>query len=242
MTIFETKGLTKTFGGLTAVDGVDLEVQEREIVGLIGPNGAGKTTFFNLVSGALRATSGKIIWQGHDITCMPMHKISKMGLVRSFQTNSLFRDMTVVQNLLVASHMHFSNPKNVLERIEELLNFLELRNFKNELAANLAHGHQRALGIGIALAADPKGLLLDEPFSGMNPEEILLFSHKIGLLREKGITIIIIEHRVEAIMDLCQRIFVLNFGKKIAEGPPQEVVKNQDVIKAYLGMEYDTPT
>jgi branched-chain amino acid transport system ATP-binding protein len=251
LAILEINGLTKNFGGLVAVNNLDMEVEQGEIVGLIGPNGAGKTTVFNLITGFIQLTKGNIRFENSDITGRAPYIIARKGIVRTFQQNTTLPDLTVLQNLLSASHIHprtgiaeaifntrayVKKGQIIHEKAVEILNFLGLHSQGNELAKNLPHGHQRLLGIALALCASPKMLLLDEPLGGMNPletSESLAFIKKI---RASGTTILIVEHNMKAVMALCDRIVVLNFGRKIAEGRPQEVSKNQEVIEAYLGV------
>jgi branched-chain amino acid transport system ATP-binding protein len=246
--------LTKYFGGLTAVDRLDFNVEEGEILGLIGPNGAGKSTIFNLICGVYRANRGNVIWKGKNITNYSPHRIAAFGIVRVFQQNALFYDFSVLDNLLVGFHLH--SKRSVLGSIfysaalkaqevilkrkaMEILKFVELEGFNSEFARSLPYGHQRNLGIGIALAAEPKLLLLDEPATGMNAEETSTMMNIINRIREKGCSILLVEHDIRMVMGQCDRIVVVNFGKKIAEGSPVEVQNNKEVIEAYLGVEED---
>ena len=249
--MFEIKGLTKCFGGLVAVDGLDLSINQGELVGLIGPNGAGKTTLFNLITGFLRPTSGKIMFGGEDITGQKPHSIAEKGIVRTFQATSLFPNFTVLQNVVAACHLkprigfweaalHTSSShrkeEHILSRALKITQFVGLDGSKDMPAQSLPHGHKRMLGIAIALAAEPKLLLLDEPVSGMNAEEVTEALVLINRIWERGTTILLIEHNMRVAMHLCQRIVVLNFGKKIAEGSPKEMRENAEVIQAYLGV------
>jgi branched-chain amino acid transport system ATP-binding protein len=248
--MLEIEGLTKFFGGLAALSGVDMSVKPGEILGLIGPNGAGKTTFFNLVSGVLRPTRGRVIFEGNDITSQKTHRIAKRGIVRTFQATNICPDFTVLQNIMLSCHLKpkiglletvFHTPssrrkeKDVLHRSQAILELVGLDPMADVIARSLAHGHKRILGIAIALAAEPKLLLLDEPLSGMNAKEVSETMELIHRLWQSGITILLIEHNMRAAMNLCQRIVVLNFGKKIAEGSPEEIKGNKEVIQAYLG-------
>ena len=248
--MLEIEGLTKFFGGLAALSEVDISVKPGEILGLIGPNGAGKTTFFNLVSGVLRPTRGRVIFEGNDITSEKTHSIAERGIVRTFQATNICPDFTVLKNIILSCHLKpkiglletvFHTPssrrkeKDILHRSQAILDLVGLNVMAGVTARNLAHGHKRILGIAIALAAEPKLLLLDEPLSGMNAEEVSETMKLIRRLWQSGITILLIEHNMRAAMSLCQRIVVLNFGKKIAEGPPEEIKGNQEVIRAYLG-------
>lgn len=253
MALLEVKDLTKRFGGLVAVDNVSFVMETRRILGIIGPNGAGKTTLYNLITGALRPTRGKVIFKGQDITHLSTHRRASKGLVRTFQTTSLFRNMTCLQNILVAHHLprrswdlaQFANTpgfvkedKEVKKRAEEILDYFGLSELKHELAKNLPHGHQRALAIAMALAANPELLLLDEPVTGMNEAETTTMMNTIKGLRDNmGVSIVVVEHDMRAIMGLSEHIIALNFGKKIAAGVPAEVVRNKGVIEAYLGTE-----
>jgi len=251
MNILELRGLRKEFGGLVAVNDLDLDLEEGEIRGLIGPNGSGKTTLFNLISGFLHPTKGQVIWKGKDITGNPVHSRVKEGVVRTFQLTTLLNDMTALQNIVIASHLHnriglfmqvfstarkLENDKLVEKRAVGLLKIMGIESVKNELAGALPHGYQRLLNIVVALACEPKLLLLDEPSTGMNPVETQQLMDRIKMLRdEMGITPIVVEHDMKAVMGTCEKITVLDFGKKIAEGSPEEISKNEKVIEAYLG-------
>ena len=249
MPLLETRKLTKRFDGLAAVDGVDLAVEEGEIVGLIGPNGAGKTTCFNLLSGFLRPTAGTIRFQGDDITGLRSHRIVRRGLVRTFQQTTLFQEMTALENVLLGLHLHsntslgqvlFSRrpfPREEIDRSREVLRFVGLSAHIDQLTKNLPHGHQRILGIAMALAAGPRLLLLDEPVTGMNLDESGRVMALVKTIRDRGTTILLVEHNMKAVMGTCERIVVLNFGQKIVEGTPAEVSRNARVIEAYLGTE-----
>ena len=251
MTILETKGLSKHFGGLAALSNVDLTIEEGEIRGIIGPNGAGKTTLFNVMSGVYRPTSGQIIYGNRKrIDGLSSSKIAEMGIVRTFQRTALYLDFTVLKNVTVARHLHarenifrvFAGITGEIQRVNiakalEIIEFMGLGHMKNELATNLPHGHQRALGVAIALACEPKVLLLDEPLTGMTPTEK---AHMIELIRkvhQQGITILIVEHDMKSVMELCDYISVLDFGTLLVEGLPAEIQNNEAVINAYLGTE-----
>ncbi|MDP1702091.1 MAG: ABC transporter ATP-binding protein [Aestuariivirga sp.] len=246
--ILELQSLRKSFGGLRAVQGISFQLPRGEIRGLIGPNGAGKTTIFNLISGFYKPTAGRILFDGKDISGLNIHDIAKLGIVRTFQATTVFQDFTVLQNVVAGRHLHThyniltaltkSGRDNEFEnerRAIEILEIIGLGEKKDELAANLSHGHQKALGLAIALAADPRLILLDEPFAGMNPEETNRMIDLIRKVRDHRITVILVEHDMHAVMALCDKVTVLNFGKLLVEGTPAEVVKNEKVIEAYLG-------
>lgn len=255
MALLEINNLSKHFGGLAAVDKVDMEIREGEILGLVGPNGAGKTTLFNLITGFFRPTRGKVIFKEDDITGLKPNQIAKKGIVRTFQaSNALFQQRTVWENVLIACHLQFKagflrvllntpfarqEEEEIRRKALEVIEIMGLSPVKNEYAQNLPHGHQRMLGVCLALAANPELLLLDEPVTGLTAEETSTFMGRVRELRDKGITVLLVEHNMRAVMGTCDRIVVLNYGKKIAEGSPQEIRKNEDVIEAYLGVEAD---
>jgi branched-chain amino acid transport system ATP-binding protein len=250
MLLLETKNLTKSFGGLIAVNNLKLEINEGEIVGLIGPNGAGKTTVFNLITGFFPPTNGTILFKGQRINGLRPDKIAEKGCVRTFQPTKIFSEYSVMKNILMAQHVHpkirsweaFLMPPSARikdsllnKKAEEILELVGIDSQKDEQAQNLPHGHQQALGIAIALAAHPKLLLLDEPATGMNPEESMIMMQRIRKIAANGISIVIIEHDMKVIMNLCSRIIAINYGAKIAEGTPEEIKANNEVIQAYLG-------
>jgi branched-chain amino acid transport system ATP-binding protein len=250
--LLEISGLTKQFGGLTAVSQFDMYVNQGEILGLIGPNGAGKSTVFNLITGVVSPTSGKVIFNGIDITGKKPHQVAKLGIGRTFQLNPLFVNFTVLQNVSASFYLHprsslldvyFNtstyrrNEELILNQSQEILQLLGLDKVKDELAKNLPHGYQRMLGMARALATQPKLLLLDEPLGGMTPEEIDFTMAAIKKTQQQGVTIVLVEHHMQ-ILDICNRVVVINFGHKICEGLPKEVRENKDVIQAYFGGEH----
>ncbi len=251
MPLLDVRDLSKRFGGLAAVSSLNLSVETGEIVGLIGPNGAGKTTCFNLLSGFHSPTSGSVVFAGEDITGRRPHEIVARGLVRTFQHTTLFQDLTVLENVLLGLHMHsraglrqllFSRrvfPPDEVSLSREVLEFTGLAAEADQLARNLPHGHQRVLGIAMALAARPRLLLLDEPVTGMNLEESARVMSLVKTIRDRGTTILLVEHNMKAVMGTCERIVVLNFGQNLAEGPPAAVSTNAEVIRAYLGAGID---
>lgn len=250
MPVLQVKNLTKNFGGVQAVSDLTFDVNEGEILGLIGPNGAGKTTVFNLISGTFPADKGEIIFSGDHINGLKPHQVAQKRLVRTFQQTSLFKAMTVRENMIVAGHyrsrvsafdaiFNFKKLKSkTLSQEEEnnkILNRLGLIDFLEELPANLPYGHQKALGIALALASKPTLLLLDEPVAGMNPEETIRMMKILQDLRNEGITLLLVEHDMKMVMGICDRLVVISFGSKLTEGKPEEVKNDPVVIKAYLG-------
>ncbi len=238
MSILEGKGVTKYFGGLAAVSNVDFNVEQGEAFGLIGPNGAGKTTLFNLISAALAPRSGTIRFKGKDITGLSPYKICRMGVARTFQIVKVFADMPVLNNVVLGACFGISpgmSSKDAVREATELLEFVGLSAVKEIPAKDLTLANQKRLEVARALATKPELLLLDELMAGLNPTELAQAMELVARIRDMGITIIMIEHVMKAIMNVCERIMVLHHGAKIAEGTPQEIATSKTVIKVYLG-------
>ena len=248
MSVLAINQVTKQFGGLTALDNVSFSVEEGEIRGLIGPNGAGKSTMFKNIAGFYRPTSGDIVYRGESIVGYQPHSIAELGIVRTFQETTLFQELSVFQNVLIGCHitarsnlfsalfgLDSEKQKQAESRVTEVLEFMGLDDRREQLASELPLGSQRALAISIALASNPKLLLMDEPFAGMNPEETNHMMDLTRRVRDSGITIILVEHDMKAVMGLCDYLTVLNFGQLLAEGTPEEIRNNDSVIQAYLG-------
>ncbi len=249
--ILEVEEVTKRFGGLVALDRVSLSVNKSEILGIIGPNGAGKTTLFNVISGYFPPTGGRLIFDGQDITRLKAHEIANLGIGRTFQGLSVFKKMSVLENVFAGYHMSYKTmlwsrllrspsalkeEKMLRQKAMEILEFVGLASQKDKLAEELSSGYLRLLAIGIALATNPKLLLLDEPVTTLSLDKVEMVMELITRVRDSGTTAVIIEHNMKAIMDHCDRIVVLAYGKKLAEGPPHEISENKEVIESYLGV------
>jgi branched-chain amino acid transport system ATP-binding protein len=251
--IIETLGLSKRFGGVQAIDHLDFFVQEREILGLIGPNGAGKTTLFNLLSGVYAPSEGKILYQHQNLTGLKPYQITKLGIARTFQKIRLFPRLTVLKNVSIAQHCrvepklwdvfptkkHRFAEEKYREKALSILKFLGLESRQNDLAMDLPYGRQKTVEIARAMATEPQVLLLDEPAAGLNTRESEELISLVGRIQGMGITVIIIEHDMDVIMGISDRIVVLNFGQKIFEGTPEETQRDEAVRTAYLGEEIE---
>ncbi len=253
MALLKTDSITMRFGGLTAVDNFYLEIEPGEIVGLIGPNGAGKTTVYNMITGIYTPTENRIYFKGEDITGLKPDKIAKKGIARTFQNIRLLENLSVLDNIMIGTHLHLKSSlfsaifrlpgyikeeNSLYDKSIALLEKVDLIDYSQEKAGSLPYGQQRKLEIVRALATDPELLLLDEPAAGMNPQESRELVNFIRQIRDEfKITIFLIEHDMKVVMDVCERILVLDYGKTIAEGIPDEIKNNPEVIKAYLGVD-----
>jgi branched-chain amino acid transport system ATP-binding protein len=252
MPLLELNNVRKLFGKLAALEKIDLGVEEGEVLGIVGPNGSGKTTMINVISGYYRPTRGEIFLNGKKISGLRPDRIAARGIARTFQSNVLFEGATVLESVLVGSYLQYKTNswqaffetkaykdefEKVVGRVLELLKTFDLFNDTFLPAAGLSHGYQRMLGIAMALAANPKVLLLDEPTTGMNHEEAMFVVENIKKISEQGVTVLVIEHNMKVILNIATRVVVLNFGNKIAEGKPEEVMNKEEVIEAYLGTE-----
>jgi len=242
MPILEGQGVTKYFGGLAAVFNVDFHVDEGEVLGLIGPNGAGKTTLFNLISAALTPKSGEIRFKGRNITGLAPYKICRMGVARTFQTVKVFADLPVISNVVLGSYFGKSRGRSSAEALGEAaewLQFVGLSAAKATPAKDLTLAHQKRLEVARALATQPELLMLDEMMAGLTATEVAEAMELVAKIRKQGITVIMIEHVMKAIMQVCDRIMVLHHGAKLAEGTPKEIATSKEVIKVYLGEKAD---
>jgi branched-chain amino acid transport system ATP-binding protein len=248
--MLEMQGITKVFGGLTALEDVSGVARQGDITGVIGPNGAGKTTLFNIISGIYAPTKGTILFEGRDITRLPSERLAPLGIVRTFQNIELFGQMTVLENVMVGLHTrgksgmlasalklpwHLAEEKRIRERARHWLSYCGISDLASQPAASLPFGKGRLLEIARALAVEPRMIFMDEPAAGLNSRETMELAALIRTIRESGISVVLVEHDMELVMDICDRIMVLNLGRTLAEGTPRDIQENPAVIAAYLG-------
>ena len=238
MSILEAKGVTKVFGGLVAVKSVDFRVEKGEIVGLIGPNGAGKTTFFNMISGYYRPNEGDVLFNGASIVGLKPNRICKLGMTRTFQIVKPFPELTVLENVMMGAFNHYAKSADARAKALEVIELLDLAERAGELAGNLPVAGRKRVEIAKALATEPELMLLDEVMAGLTPAEMRQMIDTVRRIRETGVTMVIVEHVMPVIMSLCDRIYVLHHGEKIAEGTPEEIVSDKNVMEAYLGEDF----
>lgn len=238
MILLESRDLIKSFGGVTAIDHLSLTVEKGMILGIIGPNGSGKTTFFNLVTGIYRPDFGKVVFNGKDITGLRPHRIAKLGIGRTFQIPAPFSKMTVMENVMVSTFIHASTMKRAREQAKKILELVRLEEKADQQVLNVTLEDRKRLELARALGTQPSLLLLDEVMAGLTPAEVKASIDLIRSLRTRELTIIVVEHIMDVILSLCDRLAVLDYGSKIAEDIPDHVVNNPDVIKAYLGEHY----
>ena len=237
--LLDVQGVSKYFGGLRANEDISFQVSGGQILSIIGPNGAGKSTLFNCITGFHRLDKGRVLFKGLDITNRKPHTIGKLGAVRTFQIAQVISDMTVLENVMTGGFLRHARVSHVRANAEEVLAFTGLRAKRNYNAQALSVSDKKRLEVSMALAMEPELLMLDEAMAGLTPVELKEMIELIRKVRERGITIIVVEHVMEAVMELSHRVIVLNYGRKIVEGSPQEVVANREVIRAYLGDRYD---
>ena len=238
MKLLEIKNVTKRFGGLFANNRISFDISQGEIIGLVGPNGAGKTTLFNCISGYYPPTSGNILFEGREIKNSPPYKVCARGIARTFQIIENFQKMTVLENMMVGAFKKHKYKGKAFKKALKVSEFIELSDKNFEYASDLSPPEQRRLGLGMALATEPKLLMLDEVMAGLTPKEIDEVLDLLRKVRDSGVTLIVIEHLMRAVMSICERIFVLDYGEKIAEGNPEEIAHDKKVIQAYLGKSY----